>query len=105
MLLQQYADARGNMCVPHAHTYETWRGRPVRIGLNEPRGCRPATKARFELRERAGVAIDGVDRRSVGQQIGERERERARTGAKIGPDTGFAGHAVPQEIDVVRVIH
>ena len=59
-----------------------------------------------QLRECGTIAIDRVDDAVRTDEIGEGERERARSRAQVCPRAAFAlGDAASEKSDVVRVVH
>lgn len=59
------------------------------------------------LGERAAILVHCVDRRTRRQEIRERERERAGTGAEVTPNNDLvrSTDAFPQQTHMVRVVH
>lgn len=57
------------------------------------------------LSQRGSIFIDGDDLPVAIQQIGQREGERARPCSQIGPSALKGGRAIPQQCDVIGVVH
>ena len=65
----------------------------------------PGTEGASLSPERAWVPVHRIDVPGWADQLGEGQRKGARSRAQISPDTPRAGHTVPQQRDVIRMIH
>jgi hypothetical protein len=57
------------------------------------------------LAQSTGIPVDGVDHAVGTQQVRERQGKRSRAGAQVRPGGAGAVDAVPEQSDVIAVLH